>query len=264
VESRGPGIDPERLFQRAGRPCVLASGQCHAAQAAERRDTPRLERPSPGKPCFGVGVPVQRQVRVTQPDQRRDIVRAQPQSPFERRDRFVAGALLLIKMSEEIRPAGVGGCEQLGVQETRLGRLAEVGRHEQLPELPIGCRALQRRPRRVLAAGHERRIGRPDLILDRGRRLRHIGESDRAQLWNLGGFVGRLFLRLAGGHSQEDDDDRGGARAHLPVPCFSVVQRSIGTSAHSSLLPSGQVTRTRTGSAESPRPTSTLGSFADA
>src|SRR5205807_6119608 len=50
----------------------------------------------------------------------------------------------------------------------------------------------------------------------------------------------------------------------FPLPCLSVVYLSTGTSAHSSVFPSGHVTRTRTGLFASPRPASTRGSLADA
>src|SRR5438034_3521418 len=56
------------------------------------------------------------------------------------------------------------------------------------------------------------------------------------------------------------------ARGHRapPPPSFRVVHRSMATVGHSSTSPFGQRTRTLGASVDSPRPTSTRGSFAEA
>ena len=60
------------------------------------------------------------------------------------------------------------------------------------------------------------------------------------------------------------DVDTSSYGSRRPLPSRSVVQRSIGSSGHRSELPPGHLTRTLGISVDSPSPTSTRGSLAEA
>src|SRR6266487_3160286 len=264
---------------------VLGFRQGGASDADERGNGSRLLRQGIREQRIGRAGFTAIEVRVTQPHERVHIVRLQCARALEARDRFGTIASNLVQMTEIVWPAWHIRRERLRIEQTRFGGIAVLGGHQQLAHLAVGGRELRDRCRRILRLCRERRVLLAQLTLHLLAGARESRKRYGVQRFTLGP-LGRL--RTAARHDRQREreyqrattedaevrvlrgasgilrTDYKGARDHRLVPSRIVVYRSIATSCHVSSRPSGHRTRTAGRAGTSPRPTSTLGSFAEA
>ena len=250
-------VPPQYRFEMLDRAGVLLFGERHAPETEQRRPRAGLERQRPLEVELRLCGLSLVEVQVAQPHQRRHILGLQLKGALEGRDRVGEVAVLAMQVSEIVRPANVTWRERLRVDEAWFGRIALVGGHEQLAELTVRVCKFHRGRASLLNLPRECFVARPHLRLGGRRHPGHVGPRDRLQ--------SLPFVSSAAGRGRDEQrEECPRHRRFLPPPSLNVVYRSIVTSAHSSIRPSGQRTRSVGFSVDRPRPISTRGSFADA
>ncbi len=116
-------------------------------QAVSCRDRPGFKSEGFGEVRLrGVREPG-RQIQIAHPHQRGHIVGAQLEGAPEEGPRVVDLPLGAVQMAEIVRPAEIARVERLRVEETGLGRVRVLRRHQELAHLAVGVAQISDRRR---------------------------------------------------------------------------------------------------------------------
>ena len=242
VHGRGVTVGGQGAFEIVDRFGIRTARQRDAACAEERRRRLRLHRKGACKRRLGVVQAAVVEIRLAQPDERVDIGWRERHRAFECPRRSGAIAFPEIRVTEVVRPARIGAGERRGVLVTEDRFVAEPRRHQHAAERAVRggeiCRRLVRRDRACEIA-----VAGTHLLLNRRRQRREIGQERPAEASARGGAT--AVLQAAPIVAKAMTASSVAIRPpHRPVPSTSVVYRSIARSCHSSVRPSGQMTRT--------------------
>ena len=289
VDRADVGVARQDLLQQIGGPAVVLFQQGRPGQAVPRRQRGRIQRQRLREQRLGIVGPSLLQTDVAEPEQRRRILGLNPEHLLEKHRGLVQRASVAVQLRQIVGPTDVVRGQRRRLAQTRLGFLREPGGHEEhahpADRLRLqlggetGARVARRQGGVMLANLRLQRFADPRQVRKRGGApSRHVRSSQRL---GRGRRVSRyrLFGRGASGDQRgkpqrRGESPRGGqptqswsaSRRHqkLPAPCMSVVHRSISTSSQVSVRPSGHCTSTTGRASDSPRPTITRGSLAEA
>ena len=277
VDHRSRRVPSQGRLEALYRARVVPRGKRRPAALVQQRLGVRIQGQAPGEERLRRLGPVEVDVGVKQPDDRRKIREVEPQDLLEPGGRPLEVPVAHGDVGQVVGPAEVSRRQFLRMSKADVRRVRVVPGEQERPQCAVRIGALP--PARV-----RRRIGpappgrsQRDQGTVRGAELllhRRMHAAESRQLARCDNRLGEHDRR---GHGLRRDHapcrelcdhgqtacERGSHRGLRPVPSISVVQRFMPTSAHSSTLPSGQTTRTRSMVAARPRPTRTRGSFAD-
>ena len=281
------------LLQQVGGPAVVLLEQRRLREAVARGERRRKQRQRLGEqPLGGVG-PALLQADVAEPEQRRRILGLDAKDLLEEGGRLVQRTAVAVQLRQVVGPADVVGRQRRRLTQARLGLLGEPRRHEGHAHHADGLGRQLGGDARPLVGRRQSGMTLANLRLHRfahaaqvrqhfpaGRHGARGGRrSDRRFRRRLRIPRRRVVRRGASDKKRREPQHRGRPprrsrtlrpgrppppHQELPVPCSSVVHRSISTSSQVSVRPSGQRTSTAGRASDSPRPTITRGSFADA
>ena len=277
-------IDGGRMVsRREGRPPELKPHRLRARLERARLLQERLH---------GI-LTAQLDVDVDQPEQRGEVARPLVVRPLEGAGGLFQVSAPLVDVPQVVGPPEPLRREPARVQEAGLRRVVVLAGHQEHPQAAIRVSQLAGPGR---GGGLEGPVSVAELALDRFVHARQVGQLHRQDIGVVDGDPGRPARGQQAGREHAARHYRaphgrdrqpvaktrvaprpGGVRREprrpslhhrglpgAPVPSASVVQPSTSTPVHSSVRPLGQITRTRSTAAVSPRPTSTRGSLADA
>ena len=268
------GVELERALQGLDRGAQLSGRQRHAPGAVPRRGGGGVDGHGAREERLSVVRLPQREVGVAEPDQGGEVVRRELARVLEARRRLGKRAQVAVQVPEVVGPAPVARIEGEGVAVVRLGRREVARGHEEVGHLPVRPAELARRRTGIVDTLPERVVYGAHLGLDPGLHRREVGHGNGLQAEPRRRREQRAGCRPASGGAAgdggDDDRDRGRqeppGRPHRdsPLPSVSVVHWSAATPFQVSQAPPDHCTCTVAGAADSPRPTRTRGSFADA
>ena len=260
VDHRRVAVERQRLLEMPRGSSVILFAQRRTSKPVMRRGRARLERHRFREERFGGVRPSLIERRLPEPGHRRHVARCQPQRPFERDGRLRDVAFLPVQVTEIVRPGHRARCERLRVEKRGFCRIEEFGRQQ----AAFPSRHIQSRGRWQPFV--DRLASRSAL---RGARATAPGPIPRArEIRAASRFLSRMSIAPtrppSGACSRRTATRRTGSRLS---PAFALLERRVSIDRNVGPLlgvPPGHSTRTLLMLGVSPRPTSTLGSLADA